>query len=415
MAASMNVFSSPVGTFTSITFGPDEPKVPEKPLRLVLVLDISGSMGPNMAYVVSTSLASVDLLENGASLRILAFDHAVNVVLEETLLTSDNRASIKERIKKNIVNRNGGTDLQSALIYALSGIDQSIMFMTDGLANAGSLTTSDDLVYLARRMPDYANNVVHCLGLQVHESDGINSDLLMTLAQDTNGTFKIARDPEAITCFLGDVMAAHFMTTRSNCKIQMDNSTLLTSTGLNGFSLRSDRPTTLVYRTAGGAAAAAATAAAMDPTADPADTFGNTFGSATAAAAAAAPAKPRINFYHNNIWQALEPVDSDMATETIFKAYASYLINQNKQGYNAHTHDQLLALLWYLKPFEDTVMAYVPLIIQLEKVSNGMLHMHDNAELSAALYDMRSSSCGNDSQQVVDFRNLARISSQNQC
>lgn len=394
--ASLNVLTTPIGIFTSITFPPDQQIVPENPMRLVLVLDISGSMAPNMAYVQSTALSSVDLLENGSSLRILTFDHIVNVVLDETVLTSENRVSIKDRIKTQLVNRHGGTDLQSALIYALSGsgagTGQSIMLMTDGLANSGSLTQSDDLIYLARRIPGYDLNKVHCLGLQVHESDGINSDLLMTLAQDTNGTFKLARDPEAITCFLGDVMAAHFMTTRKGCKIQMDNSTLLTSIGLNGFDLRSDRPTTLVYRTPN----------VKMPNDDPCGDSQETV------------ADPTINFYNNSLWTHLETEISTKALpDAIFKAYASYLIHQFKNDYTTDIKNQVQSLLGYLKPLEDTNLAYVPIIIQLEKTLQG-LNMQENAELSACLYSMSSCS-GHDSQQVVDFRNLARMASQNQC
>jgi hypothetical protein len=346
-------------------------------MKLVQVLDISGSMGPNMKFVVSSALAAVDLLPEGSTLRIIVFDHYAQCIVPEITMKTSNKEALKDLIKGSIKNRNGGTDIQSALSQALIGQDQSIMFVTDGLANSGSLTTSEDLLYLARRMPDYCSNTVHCLGLQMHESDGINSSLLKDLALDTNGCFKIAKEAEAIACFLGDVMASHCMTVRRNCVTDLPGYDLITAVGINGYTVRADRPTTLVFKKQGPGEATESEAtndASNDATND----------------------KPEASD------EPTEPTEPEPQAALILNAYTSYVITTMHHG--PYKANQLLA---YLK----TVKHASELRIQLEAcMADGF---HDNAKLSEALYNMSTSSSG-DSQQIIDFRYMAHMSSQSQ-
>jgi len=348
-----------LGQFKVVTVGPEPASVDVKAIKLVQVLDISGSMAPNMNFVVSTALAAVDLLPEGSSLRILVFDHYTQCIVPETIIKTANKDALKDLVRVSIKNRNGGTDLQCALSQALLGQDQSIMFVTDGLANCGSLTMSEDLLYLARRMPDYASNTVHCLGLQVCESDGINSTLLKDLALDTNGYFKIAKDPQAIACFLGDVMAAHSMTVRRNCITDIPGYDLISSVGILGYTVRSDRPTTLVFKRQSSSA-----------TQDPQEC------------------------------QAIEePVD------IILNAYTSYVISTMHQGLW-----KAKQLLDYLKTLSTEHACELRSHLEACMEEGALL---DNARLSEALYNMSTSSSG-DSQQILDFRHMANLSSLSQ-
>lgn len=89
------------------------------PMRLTECLDISGSMEQNMRHLSAAALASVDLLKDGDSLRVLVFDHDANEILPRTTVTAGNREAIKSSLKGSLNNRNGSTNLEIPLIMAL--------------------------------------------------------------------------------------------------------------------------------------------------------------------------------------------------------------------------------------------------------------------------------------------------------
>jgi hypothetical protein len=358
-------FNCPVGQFKLMSIGPEAHTDHVRPMKLVQVLDISGSMGPNMNFVVSTALAAVDMLQEGSSLRIIVFDHFAQCIVPETIIKQANKQALKDIIKTSISNRNGGTDIQSALTHALIGQDQSIMFLTDGVANSGSLTESEDLLYMARRMPDYASNTIHCLGLQAWTTDGINSSLLKDLALDTNGYFKIGKEPETIASFLGDVFAAHTMTVRRNCNTTMPGYTLISAVGINGYTVRSDRPTTLVFKHTG----------ASDPT-----DLENS--------------QAQSQEYSQESQDTI--AEEDHLRDTVLGSYVSYVITHLNGPEGLKKANKLLQ---YLRGIQH------PLMNQLQTV---LLYggLNDNAKLSEEVYNLSTSSCG-DTQQVIDFRQLA--------
>jgi hypothetical protein len=134
------------------------------------------------------------------------------------------------------------------------GLQQNIIFLSDGTANRGALQTSSELLELARTMPNYLQNTIHCLGLQLTSGD-LNGYLLKSLSQETSGIYILAHDLETVSTFLGDVMANHLMGRFKDCTLNvsfMDQTGLVgtrmvSTVGPHGFLLRLDRPTTIVF------------------------------------------------------------------------------------------------------------------------------------------------------------------------
>ena len=60
---------------------------------MLLALDVSGSMGTSMRELVNTTLATVDALVAGSSLRVLVFDDEVREVLPSTQAGTATHAS----------------------------------------------------------------------------------------------------------------------------------------------------------------------------------------------------------------------------------------------------------------------------------------------------------------------------------
>ena len=69
-----------LGTYSLVELSSDVPAA--LPLVLTLVVDVSGSMAPFMAYVVNACLATVDALKDGSLLKISTFDNHVKKIVE---------------------------------------------------------------------------------------------------------------------------------------------------------------------------------------------------------------------------------------------------------------------------------------------------------------------------------------------
>ena len=222
-------------------------KVMRPPINLKLILDVSGSMYSNMKHVLNTALASVDMIDNGCKLTIVTFDDNVQNIVSQ-ILSEETRGDVKLKIKSEVLNRSGSTNIELALLNAFSE-PCSILFMTDGYANLGTAQTSKQLIELARALPYYSQCIVNTLGIH-DESTLINSDLLKQLAFDTNGTYRLTKDAESLASFLGDTLAGHYLK-RGNCKIAVKslngNVGTIVSPPLQGFVVRADRPIKAVF------------------------------------------------------------------------------------------------------------------------------------------------------------------------
>lgn len=247
-----------IGNFSAVTFRPKDATAYElltesasraHDLDLVLALDVSGSMGPNMKTLIDSALGTVDIMADGATLRVLTFDSEVKEVLKKTRIFG-NRADIKDIIRRGINNVGGLTNIENILTEVLMGLNQNIIFLSDGTANRGILQTSSELLDLAHNMPNFLKNTIHCLGLQLSCCD-LNGLLLKNLAQETSGIYILAHDLETVSTFLGDVMANHLMSRFRDSLLKLTYAgavaKMISSVPSHGFLLRADRPTTLVF------------------------------------------------------------------------------------------------------------------------------------------------------------------------
>jgi len=202
------------------------------PPNLVLVLDVSGSMKPYMEDVKKASLAALELV---GSLKIIAFDHEVLHI---------KKCSTKEEVSEAIVNRNGSTNIQDAISTTLYAKNQTVVFMTDGLANTGNLTSSQSLLDFARAFPTYDCTVFHCLGFW-RKDTCLNAELLKSLAFDTNGIFHLGSNSDCLAAFIGDVLSDYYF--RVNVNFRELPFGLLNEIPRCGFTIRADAPTNFVF------------------------------------------------------------------------------------------------------------------------------------------------------------------------
>lgn len=223
-------------------------------LNLTLGLDISGSMEPNMTHLVNAALAAVDLLKDGASLRIVLFDHDATEILPRVTMTPVTRASVKTTIREKVVNNGGATNIEAALVKLLTETNenQHVLLLTDGQANRGNAQTSQALINMARMLPNYSKYKIHCLGLQVAAAHGLNGELLKDLAVDTDGSYELVHDPELVAAFIGDVMGSHLLERMTKCSVRVatlaGEAKTVWGSSRQGFTLRADRPTTVVQK-----------------------------------------------------------------------------------------------------------------------------------------------------------------------
>jgi len=252
-----NLVTLPFGTFKTVSFRPDPivdaeasiahyKNLSKKTIKLCLLLDCSGSMNPNIHILINTACAAVDLLENGSHLRAIIFDETSHEIISEIEVNSLTRDIIKIGLRSKVASKNKRTNIESALKCAFEQPDWQVLFLTDGLSNVGNLKSSKDLIAMSRLHANYWTQKYFCLGLQV-TVDGLNGDLLKSLAIDTNGVFILAHDAESIRSFVGNILNDHYMTEFTNTLIDTEG-LLITEFSKKGLSLRLDKETTIMYK-----------------------------------------------------------------------------------------------------------------------------------------------------------------------
>jgi len=152
------------------------------PLSVVLVLDTSGSMKPNMRFLQEAALNFVYKLEEVDTAMVVSFNESVKGSAE---FTGD-----IDRLERFIdgLQTWGGTSLYDAIHYALNRIrDQSgrkaIVVFSDGEDTTSGLR-DDDVVNYARAV----EATVYCVGIR-GASGSAPKGFLRKVAQETGGEF----------------------------------------------------------------------------------------------------------------------------------------------------------------------------------------------------------------------------------
>lgn len=113
-------FVKTVLTLSSVSETAEECKKLYGPPQVTFVADVSGSMSPNMTVLKNSVLALIDMAGEGGVLRVLTFDDTTRIIINSVILTRENTADLKEKIKTDLINYGRSTNLQEAIKYCLS-------------------------------------------------------------------------------------------------------------------------------------------------------------------------------------------------------------------------------------------------------------------------------------------------------
>ncbi len=183
-----------------------------RPLALVCVLDVSGSMGGLKLRAVQSSLRRlVGQLVPGDRMAIVTFAEEVATPVPLVEITDASRDRIRAAVRA--LGAGGGTNLGGGLLAGLrlaaeatqAGGTARVLVLTDGMANHGPAQTREDLLTLAaRRTPGVS---ISAFGY----GDDCEHDLLGALADASGGGYAyLDRDDAVATAFareLGGLLA----------------------------------------------------------------------------------------------------------------------------------------------------------------------------------------------------------------
>lgn len=174
----------------------------KRPRLLVLpVIDVSGSMaGPKLEYAKRSALKLIDHLRPEDYIGIIAFESSVHVVAEPSPATAENKDRMRAAVSKLHVM--GGTNLAGGMLEALDrarkldlpeDVIHRVILFTDGQANEGVATTSDEIIKLLNKNAGRVTLSAFGYG----RGTEISQDFLMALAKAGKGNFAYVEDPDA--------------------------------------------------------------------------------------------------------------------------------------------------------------------------------------------------------------------------
>jgi Mg-chelatase subunit ChlD len=185
--------------------------------KVLLVLDVSASMGDNLGVVKALAKTAVDMLPDDGILGAVAFAEQQTVILPPTALTTENRTTAKDMI--NSMSLMSNTDIFGAVSCGLGLVPQMglteepcmMLFVTDGLATVGH--TGSRLLYEIAALNRHSKTIIHTVGLKMSPSNRLDTQVLTRLALSSNGAFHVITDPGQLGECLGAVLAHHWLTT----------------------------------------------------------------------------------------------------------------------------------------------------------------------------------------------------------
>jgi uncharacterized protein YegL len=188
-------------------------KAPESeertPIHLCCVIDTSASMsiGNKLENVKRSLQFLLDFLTPQDTISIVTFSQVAQTILPPTAVTALEKDNIRTRI--SLIKTESNTNISGGIIQARgllnsdsSNVKQSILLLTDGVANAGLIKPKDIIELVENTITGVSGSSLSCIG---YGSDH-NVELLQTMATEGCGSYYVVNNLEDVATVFGDVL-----------------------------------------------------------------------------------------------------------------------------------------------------------------------------------------------------------------
>jgi hypothetical protein len=149
----------------------------------------------------------LDFLTPQDMISVVTFSQTAHTILPATNVTSLEKDNIRTRI--SLIQYDSNTNISGGIIQArgvlqgnISNVKQSILLLTDGVANVG-LTKPQDILELVKNTITTVDGVsMSCIGYGIDH----NVDLLQMLATEGSGSYYVVNNLEDVATVFGDVL-----------------------------------------------------------------------------------------------------------------------------------------------------------------------------------------------------------------
>lgn len=179
------------------------------PIHLCCVIDTSASMSTDskLENVKRSLQFLLDFLTPQDTISVVTFSQVAHTIVAPTAVTALEKDNIRTRI--SLINSESNTNISGGLIQAhslletdTSNVKQSILLLTDGVANVG-LTKPKDIIELVKNtINGFSGTSLSCIGYGTDH----NVELLQTMATEGSGSYYVVNNLEDVAVVFGDVL-----------------------------------------------------------------------------------------------------------------------------------------------------------------------------------------------------------------
>jgi Mg-chelatase subunit ChlD len=179
------------------------------PIHLCCVIDTSASMstGCKLENVKRSLQFLLDFLTPQDMISVITFSQSARTILSPTPVTHLEKDNIRARI--SLINVESNTNIsggiiqaRSALMADTSNMKQSILLLTDGVANVGLTKPADILELVRNTINGFSGTSMSCIGYGTDH----NVDLLQNMATEGSGSYYVVNNLEDVAVVFGDVL-----------------------------------------------------------------------------------------------------------------------------------------------------------------------------------------------------------------
>lgn len=214
----------PARTLLAVALQTRAPAAHRKPVRLTLLVDVSGSMAAadRLPLAVRMLREMVTHLDPEDSVSIVTFAQGTQVWLEPTPATSIGRARIDTALAG--LRSGGGTELGAGLRTAMDraraayvdGAENKVMLVSDGLANGGEATVGELSALVKAR--GRGGITLTTLGMG---AGAVRDEVLERLADVGDGQYHVLSDERQARRILVDRLGGTLETVVADVKVQV--------------------------------------------------------------------------------------------------------------------------------------------------------------------------------------------------